>query len=413
MKIGYLMQEGGPDVRQKHLTGPANHVYQVIKELKNLGHQVTLIARYDGVTWKSEDLIEFKPLTENRSDRKPARLVESILRRIQTVLHLPYLNWFDSLSYARICQKELEGYDILYERIGWMGYGGGYIAKNLGIPLILEANNGDHITELKMLGLAPRGLQLWISLQLMKRFVTGANHIIASGEGHRRRFLDQWKVSEEKISVVENGSELIEKMQREQLKSFSNGNLNCDETKLVFVGAFEPWHGILILLDAVAKVIDKGYAVKLILIGSGTEFEKIKQKIRELRIESKVTITGHLTVDQFAPILAGADIGLSPYCGWMEYSGLKLFDYKAAGLAVVASGENGQPVTLRNEETALIVPPCDIDALSRAIVCLIEDAPFRRKLGQTARQEAEKEHSWRHTALNLEKIFTSTLGNCK
>jgi glycosyltransferase involved in cell wall biosynthesis len=381
----------------------------VIKELKRLGHQVTLLARYDGVVWKSEDLLEFQPLIEDNGGRRFLRLLESVLRRIQTVLHLPYLNWFDSLRYARICQKELAGYDILYERMGWMGYGGGFVAKKLGVPLILEANNGDHITELKMLGLAPRGLQLWISLQLMKRFVTQANHIVASGVGHRRRFIEQWKVIEEKISVVENGSELIEKLQRDQLKSFSGREIDCKKTKLVFVGAFEPWHGILILLDAVARVIGMGYEIELILIGSGTEFEKIKIKIRELGIETQVTITGHLTVDQFAPVLADADIGLSPYCGWMEFSGLKLFDYKAAGLAIIASGENGQPVTLRNEETALIVPPCDIEALSQSIVRLIEDVRFRRKLGQTARQEAEKEHSWRHTALNLEKIFAATL----
>jgi glycosyltransferase involved in cell wall biosynthesis len=95
----------------------------------------------------------------------------------------------------------------------------------------------------------------------------------------------------------------------------------------------------------------------------------------------------------------------------MEFSGLKLFDYKAAGLAIIASGEKGQPITLRNEETAIIVPPCDVEALAQSIIRLITDIGLRRKLGQIARLEAEKEHSWRHTAINLEKIFMSKLSS--
>jgi glycosyltransferase involved in cell wall biosynthesis len=94
----------------------------------------------------------------------------------------------------------------------------------------------------------------------------------------------------------------------------------------------------------------------------------------------------------------------------MEFSGLKLFDYKAAGLATVASGANGQPTTLKHEQTALIVPPCDEDALSAAMIRLAHDAELRRQMGQAARLEAEACHSWRHTAVQITDIFNSTIG---
>jgi hypothetical protein len=55
MKIGYLMQAGVPDIRQRPLSGPANHVWQVYKQLEALGHQMTLLAVLDGKIWLSTE----------------------------------------------------------------------------------------------------------------------------------------------------------------------------------------------------------------------------------------------------------------------------------------------------------------------------------------------------------------------
>jgi len=48
--------------------------------------------------------------------------------------------------------------------------------------------------------------------------------------------------------------------------------------------------------------------------------------------------TGALSPKQYAPKLAALDIGVAPYCGATEFAGLKSLDYKAAGLAIIASG---------------------------------------------------------------------------
>ena len=81
-------------------------------------------------------------------------------------------------------------------------------------------------------------------------------------------------------------------------------------------------------------------------------------------MEDKIEFAGQLAPKQFATLLANSDIAVSPYCGWAEYSGLKIFDYKAAGLAIIASGEGDQPKTLQQGKTGMIVPPCDLTALT-------------------------------------------------
>jgi glycosyltransferase involved in cell wall biosynthesis len=409
MKIGYLMQEGGPDVRQKPLTGPANHVWQIFKELQQLGHQMRLVVRYNGKIWKSDDLENFEPVIVPQFDTGLIRLIERGVRGIQSRLRLPYTNFFESLRFAAACRQELAGFNLLYERMGWMGYGGGIAARWLKIPLVLEANNGDFITELKRLGVEPHGFQRWLAIKLMKRAAHRADYIVATGDGHRHRFIGWWRVAPAKVTVVENGSEIVSLLSRRQLRSFNPAISPAEQVTVVFVGAFEPWHGILVLIPAMAKAIAKIPAIHLVLIGSGTVQQQIEQMINELHIEQHVTFTGQLNICQVAEHLAQSDIGVSPYCGWMEFSGLKLFDYKSAGLPTIASGQDGQPATLQHNQTGWIVPPCDEDALSNAIIKLAQDPNLRRRLGQAARIEAEQHHSWQHTATELEKIFSEVL----
>jgi phosphatidylinositol alpha 1,6-mannosyltransferase len=84
---------------------------------------------------------------------------------------------------------------------------------------------------------------------------------------------------------------------------------------------------------------------------------------------------------------------------------LKLFDYKASGLAIVASGEKGAPTCIADGLSGLVVPPCDLDALEDALHKLVSNLELRIKLGKQARLEAEAMHTWDHTAQKLEEVL--------
>lgn len=88
---------------------------------------------------------------------------------------------------------------------------------------------------------------------------------------------------------------------------------------------------------------------------------------------------------------------------------MKLFDYKAAGLACIASGENDQPKTLRQGETGWIVPPCDEEELAKALIQLSTDHSLRRMLGVSARVEAENQHGWKHTTDKVEILLRNLI----
>ncbi len=407
MKIGYLMQMG-EDIRQPPFNGPANHVRQVVAELRRQGQQVRTVYGLGEQLWQTDDLEQFIPLRVSALQRGPLRLGERAVRRVQSELRLPYLALFESLRFAAACRRALAGYDVLCERASWARYGGVLAARWLGIPLVLEYN-GDPLADLEAKRIAPRGLQRLLSVALMRATLRGAAHIVATGAGWRRNLIERWGVDAAAVTTVENGSELTRLLQREQLRSFQ-ARADGGPLTLVYLGGFYPWHGLAILLPALARAHAQGYDLRLTLIGAGVGLEETRRQARALGLEKCVQFVGHLSAEQYAPILAAADIGLSPYCGWKEFSGLKLFDYKAAGLAVIASGQDGQPATLRHGATGWIVPPCDEDALTAAIVHLAQDEELRRAMGQRARLEAEAFHGWDHTARQLLTIFAQVVG---
>ncbi len=406
MKIAYLMQEGVPDVREKPLSGVANHVVSVIRELKKDGHQVRLLAKMEGQIYWSDNLEDYLPVTVGWN-WKLVRLFERAVRRLQAELKLPYANFFESLRFASACRSMVSNYDIYFERTGWLGYGSALASWWQKIPLILEVN-GDHLDEFISKGLAMSKGQYSLSCFLMRRAARSAAYAVATGQGWRQKHIERWGVAPSKVSVIENGSAMVDMLHRENLRSFKPVEQG-KPIRIAYCGSFETWHGIPVLIRAARKALDQGCKLQVTLIGSGAEEKNIRDLVRQLDLEKYFIFAGHLDVQGTAGILAQSDVGVSPYCGRAEFSGLKLLDYKAAGLATIASGRDGQPEILIHGSTGWIVPPCDETALCEAILALSRNPQLMKQMGQQARQEAEQLHSWNNTAILLEQLFASIL----
>jgi glycosyltransferase involved in cell wall biosynthesis len=403
MRIGYLMQHG-VEIRRPPYDGPGSHVREVVRELEQRGHEVCVLLRLDDQIWQSRDLTAFRPVPVVWMDKGPLRLFERTVRRIQYELQLPYAALFESLRFGLACRQSLPGFDLLYERMSWVGYGGALAARWLNVPLVLE-NNGDQLADLEAKGIAPQGLQRRLSRALVAWTVRQASHVVVSGDGWRKAFVERWGTESDRVTTVENGTSLVADLDRTQLRSFQEPASDTTAVTLVYLGGFQPWQGVPILIKATARAIKQGSSIRLVLVGSGTGSDDAQQMVADQGLESHVTFAGQMAADAYGSLLASADIGVAPYCGWPEFSGLKLFDYKAAGLAVIASGQNGQPATLQHGHSGWIVPPCDEEALATAIVRLASDPHLRRRLGQAARAEAESCHRWSDTAERLEQVF--------
>ncbi|MGE0461440.1 MAG: glycosyltransferase, partial [Vicinamibacterales bacterium] len=290
MRIGYVMQEG-VEIRRPPFNGPANHVREVVEWLGRRGHEVRVLVRVDGRIWRTDDLSSFVPVNVRWFDRGPLRLVERAVRRVQWELELPYAAAFESLRFSQACVQELQGYDLLYERFGWTGYGSGLAARRLGIPLVLE-DNGDHLFDLEAKGIAPEGLQRRLSLALARMAVRRAAHVVSAGAGWREQFIRRWGIDQGRITTIENGTALLGMLPREHLRSFGDGAGVHVPVTLVYLGGFYPWHGVPVLLQALAAARARGARARLLMIGSGDGFEDARALASRLGLDDIVTFAG-------------------------------------------------------------------------------------------------------------------------
>ena len=163
---------------------------------------------------------------------------------------------------------------------------------------------------------------------------------------------------------------------------------------VTFVGTLKPWHGVDVLVDALARA---RVPWRLRVIGDGPQREALTGQARELGVE--VDFRGAVAPAEIPDHLAGSAVGVAPYPATAAetdqyFSPLKIYEYLAAGLPVVASRVGQVPAIVRDGFTGLLVAPSDPDALAAALDALARDEVTRRTMGHAARAEAEAHHSW-------------------
>lgn len=159
---------------------------------------------------------------------------------------------------------------------------------------------------------------------------------------------------------------------------------------LGWMGSFRPFHAVHRLVEAVAGMP----GVTLLLVGDGPERPAVEARADELGV--KAVFTGTVTHDDLAAHLAAMDAAavVAPDDGSFHYSPLKLAEYLAVGLAVVAPDVPTVSSRLESGVHALLVEPTDQGALRGAIQSLRDDADLRTELGKAARAEVEANWAW-------------------
>lgn len=121
---------------------------------------------------------------------------------------------------------------------------------------------------------------------------------------------------------------------------------------------------------------------------------------------------GHLPAADVPRALAAFDVNTMPF-PWTEHfayyaSPIKLFEYMASGRAIVATDLPSTAEIVRDGETALLVPPSDVDALAAALGRLHDDAPLRDHLAENAHQLAYARYTWQARARAILDFIAGT-----
>jgi glycosyltransferase involved in cell wall biosynthesis len=357
-------------------------------------------------------MIDWQPL-ELVEQKKAFRYLESIIRGIQSRLHLPYFNLFESYKFAAACQAVLSDCNIMYERFWMMASGGMMISKILGIPIIYEVN-GDIVEEYHQQGLQLPGIQ-WAAINLITRYMfRTAGQVVPVSQTLKDKIVSRYRLHADNISVIENGArvDLFADPNQDEIVSLRLRYKLEETPTIIFVGTFKPWHAIDFLVNAFGEVAKSHPNVKLILVGDGPLMPEIEKQIAQLHLKDRVILTGLVEHHDVPGFLNMADIAvLNPRVSGASsaQSPLKLFEYMAAGKAIIAPRISNVEKILKDRESGLLVDPDNVGAFKSALIELLDNDGLRMQLGQAARQQAIENHSWRKTVSEIEAIMMNLI----
>ena len=276
--------------------------------------------------------------------------------------------------------------DLIYERYNLYYLAGARIARRRGLPFYLEVNAplADERARFGGLGL-PR------LARAAERFVWRAADRVFAVTSDLGQRIAAVGVPAERIHITPNGVEPGRFPPRPPPQDGA-------QPVLGFIGFARPWHG----LDTVIRGIAAGGAgLSLVVAGEGPACADLHDLAHLLGCAERVRFIGLTPRDAVPSLLAGFDIALQPRA--LAYaSPLKLFEYMAAGSAIVAPDQPNIREIVAHEETALLFDPASPEAMWQAIARLARDAPLRQRLGEAARAEIlRRDFTWRGNAARV------------
>ena len=419
MKIAHVYQESG--IRFHEPQAAQLHIWHTLRGLQQAGHEAALLAlqgrrvlwTHDLQVFASDRRLPSQYAALGLSGNRAFKLFESGARRMQSALHLPYLALFDSFRLAEAGWKNLAGIDIIHERFNLLGLGGAWASRRLKLPLVLEVN-ADQLAQRHFKGIPERGLRRLFAVWATRACFRAAARIICISESLADHLRSNWQVEASKLAVLPCAAD-VEAFGQDHDAQLVRRRLGLTtEPVVMWVGGFYPWHALDLLIESFCQVLRDQPQARLVLVGDGQTRSSVARKIASSGLGHAILLTGPIAHARVPEMLAAADVAVVPAAPLTASRGgtgtpLKLFEYMAAGKAIVATSLDQAAAIVQDGDTGLLVRAGDAGAFAAALLGLLRDPAERLRLGQNARRQAVEQYSWQAYTRRLEQIYRAVL----
>ena len=324
--------------------------------------------------------------------KHPAHLVPPS-RRYNILREVPY--FAHALRFLDAARRRLgaEPADLLYQRFDPANWTGVALARERGIPLVLEFN-GSEVWIADHWDRPFRHRDLFVAVEQVNLqhadLVVVVSEVLRQGLAERGIEPERLIVRPNAVDTDRYRPDLDGRPVRRRLDLGAG-------TVIGFVGTFGMWHGAPVLARAARRVLRDRPQTRFLFVGDGRDRRECEAILAEER--ESVRFTGMVPQEEGPAHLAAMDILAAPHIdnpdGTRFFgSPTKLFEYMAMGRGIVASRLEQIGDILSDEDTALLVPPGDEAALAGALVRLVDDPGLRDRLGAAARARALSQHTW-------------------
>lgn len=319
-----------------------------------------------------------------------------------------------------------EPFDFIYQRLSLGNFSGVVMARQLGIPLIVEYN-GSEAWVATHWGRPLRYPRLAINAE--DAMLQHADLIVTVSDVLRQELVARG-IDGERIVMYPNciDPSIFDPQRYSENDRASVRNRHClspSQLLVTFVGTFGQWHGVEVFANAIAlmaradRELLRHYDVHFLFVGDGLKMPEVRRSLDA--VDTKLYTLGGLVPQAEAPAyLACSDILVSPHVRNPDGSRFfgsptKLFEYMAMGKAIAASDLEQigdvlrpslvvtalpeSPPAIGTAELAVMTEPGSVEQLCQALRFLIRRPDWRAVLGANAMATARAKYTWdRHVS---------------
>jgi phosphatidylinositol alpha-mannosyltransferase len=328
-----------------HPGGVNEHVAQLDRQFRSLGHETRILAATSIETGEVDDGHVYRlgmavPLPSNGS---MARITVSpfVIGKVKTFL-------------------ETEPFDVVHLHEP--------LAPMLPLAVLLHSRTVNVGT---FHAARPNNVWYHYTKAIIDLFFEKLDARIAVSEA-AREFVDGYFPAE--FEIIPNGISLDEyRADVRPIPDLMDGRRN-----ILFVGRYsEARKGFRYLVRAMPMIRGQFPDARLVVVGSGDP-NRFERFLEQHGIDD-VVFAGHVTAEDLPRYYASADVFCAPSTG-RESFGLVLLEGMASGKPVVASANPGYSGVIDNGVNGVLVPPKDEHALAMAVVRVLADSSFRSTL---------------------------------
>ena len=426
MKILYLCPDLGVPVLGRK--GASVHVRKLIGSFTHAGHRVTLAAQTltksptDEPAKVKARVIHVQP---DSAATVAAQSLKEFNERLGLENSLP--GELRRILYNQVLYRELKRRlfqnrpDFIYERASLYATAGGKLAEKFKVPHIVELN-------------AP------LALEQSSYRTTGFGELAAQAErwtltqadavmvvsSELRKHVTALGVKPARIHVMPNGvdPELFHPNAGRRPHSMrANPVVHSGSRQrtarpapwlhagggptLGFVGGLRPWHGVEVLPELLVRLSKRHPHIRLVIAGDGQLRGDLELGFRKRGLTKRVTFTGALLHEEVPEVIRQFDIALAPYPQHNHdfyFSPLKLFEYMACGVPVVAANIGQISEVVTHGKTGLLYPSGNLTALTACCQRLLADGQLSHAIGGAAAKAVRAKYTWDRNAAQVAKL---------